>query len=95
MDAIIEAVAEFFLDIMEGFITKRTYKSSQVRKWTITFFYSLIFLLFVGSWLVLAIREYQAGESATPVVSGILALGFLVAGLIVVIRGHRCNWKKG
>ena len=59
---------------------------------------TVIFVLFFGMLTAVptfgAVSLFQEGNILGTIIIGVIALGFTVVGAIVIIRGHKTNWKN-
>ena len=90
MEAIIEILFTLAAEIVKGAKFKRP--KTRTRAMTV------IFVLFFGMVTAVstfgAVSLFQEGNTSGSIITGVFALACAVVGAIVIIRGHKSNWKN-
>ena len=91
MDDIIQFAIEFLGELMGVLLAG--IKNPKKRRWALTIFYAVLGLGFAAVPAYFAIRLGMENNTTGAIVLGVFAaVEVLVFGLLV-IRGHRQNWK--
>jgi hypothetical protein len=88
-----EAFWELLLSVAQAIIKALPFKKETHRIWTMTIFFALVFALLLGILITAAIELYQLGSTEGSLAMGVFSAIMAVVSPVIVICGHRREWK--
>lgn len=89
-----EAILELLFTLLAESVNAIEFKNPKTRTCVLTAIFALFFGTLSGSAAWGAAALFRQGSMAGTVILGCFCLAFIVAGLIVIVRGHKTDWRK-
>ena len=89
-----EAILELLFTIALEIVDTMNFKKYKMRTRVISGIMVLFFGIVSSVPAVGAVSFFKEGNTVGAIVMGIITLAFVVAGIIIVIRGHKTGWEK-
>ena len=88
------SILEFLFTLAIEIANAMKFKKAKTRTRAMTVIFVLFFGLVTAVPSTGAIEFLRQGEVIGAAVMGVIALAAAAVGLVIVIRGHKNNWKK-